>query len=355
MQYLGRLLKFNFEHESMVNNSILQIGQYIAHTMGITKPLLLRFLIIHLPLLTLFTFGNQGFSNQDRDLLSLNKLLQASEVDFAKAKIAIDRIIQPKIDGHTIEKNLQEMLASIKAIAGPYPSDQANIAAIRKYLHEKGPWNHYKIFQYDFADPSGVNIGSKVLANYLKTRKGNCVSMPILFLILADRLGLDVGLATAPNHLLVKFTDSASQKTFNIEATSGGYFARDTWYQEKMGVTDKAISKGAYLKKLSRKESLAAMIISAGEYYSRQGQYLKAIEVFKMVLNAYPKSIYSMLKAGNSYAKLLEREFYRVYKNLNQVPREKRERLDLYGKENQRYFAAAEMLGWQEKAVPMSP
>lgn len=39
----------------------------------------------------------------------------------------------------------------------------------------------------------------KLLSRYLDSRRGDCVSMPILFLILADRLGLDVSLSTRRN------------------------------------------------------------------------------------------------------------------------------------------------------------
>ena len=55
---------------------------------------------------------------------------------------------------------------------------QARMEALRLYLYEPGPWNDQRPYQYDFADPTGTKVENKLLANYLRTRKGNCVSMP---------------------------------------------------------------------------------------------------------------------------------------------------------------------------------
>ena len=67
---------------------------------------------------------------------------------------------------------------------------------------ESGPLNvdsaYNRPFTYDLKDPLGQQVRSKMLSTYVRTRKGNCVSMPVLFLIVADRLGLKVRLAAAP-------------------------------------------------------------------------------------------------------------------------------------------------------------
>ena len=43
------------------------------------------------------------------------------------------------------------------------------------------------------------------MSHYLATRKGNCVSMPVLFVILGQKLGLPITLAIAPNHVFAKY------------------------------------------------------------------------------------------------------------------------------------------------------
>jgi len=94
------------------------------------------------------------------------------------------------------------------------------------------------------SDPLGQNPTHDLLTSYLASRKGNCVSMPILFVILGERLGLNVTLSTAPLHVLVKYTDAQSGVTYNLEATSGGGFTRDAWYRQNLPMTDVAIANG---------------------------------------------------------------------------------------------------------------
>jgi len=69
--------------------------------------------------------------------------------------------------------------------------------------------------------------------------------MPFLFIILGDKLGIDVTASTAPLHVFVKFTDTDG-KTYSLETTSGANFSRDAWYREQMPMTNQAIDNGVY-------------------------------------------------------------------------------------------------------------
>src|SRR3546814_13674837 len=74
---------------------------------------------------------------------------------------------------------------------------------------------------------------NKLLPTYLASRRGNCVSMPVLHIILAEKLGLNVHLSTAPLHMFVRYTNPQNQRDLSIEPTSGGYPTRDVWSREK--------------------------------------------------------------------------------------------------------------------------
>lgn len=222
------------------------------------------------------------------------------------------------------------------------------MSAIKRYLYKKGPWNNYQSYQYDFADPMGSNIFNETLSQYIASKKGNCVSMPLLFIILGDKMGLDLTASVAPLHVLAKFTESETGRTYNIEATSGGDFSRDKWYQEQMGITDRAIENGIYLKKLTKKETAALIVLSLGEYHFQQEKYNEAIDIYQLVLDYYPKSVQAMLKMGGSYYRLLDKHFLKKYKKVSQIPIEKRSLLKFYFNRNHHFFKLAESLGWQE-------
>jgi hypothetical protein len=69
------------------------------------------------------------------------------------------------------------------------PTSEQRVLAIKKYLYEACSWNDFKPYQYDFGDPISTKISNKLLPTYLKTRKGNYVNMPLLFVILGQKLG----------------------------------------------------------------------------------------------------------------------------------------------------------------------
>ena len=168
-------------------------------------------------------------------------------------KLSIDRLIDPNTDVEGTLKTIDSMVEQIKAMLREDDSSMVKMLSLKKYLYHKGDWNQYKPYQYDFADPLGTKIENKLLATYLKTKKGNCVTMPLLFVILGERLGLKVTLSTAPLHYFVKFTEDETGKTHNLETTSGAGFTREAWYREQMPMTDKAIANGIYLQALQRK------------------------------------------------------------------------------------------------------
>ena len=274
----------------------------------------------------------------------------SSDIDLARTKIMIDKFIDPSIDVEQSLKDLSRMAQTVRSASTPNMTDIDKMMSLRAYLYEGGYWNQFKPFHYDFADPLGINLHSQLLPTYLRTKKGNCVSMPFLFVILAKKLGLDVTVATAPLHLFVKFKDPQTGQMFNLETTNGAKIEGDSFYNEVMPMTNTAIQNGVYLKSLSKKETVAVMTIVLSEYYVKQEQWQNAIDITTLILKHYPKSAYAMLKLGNSYSDLLQEKvkFYRAKRTITDT---QKKHLDYLYAQNQRWFAKAESIGWQ----PVSP
>lgn len=230
----------------------------------------------------------------------------------------------------------------------PNASSRAKLEALKTYLYTAGPWNNQQPYQYDFDDPLGQKISNKLLPVYLASRKGNCVSMPLLFIILGQRLGLDVTAAHAPLHVLVKYRDSSSKNYINLEATSGANPARDVWYQQQFPMTDQAIANGIYLRPLSKKETVAAMVLTLAESYMQQRQYERAIDVADLVLEYDPKSVNAMLHKGSACAWLIRERFQKKYPTPNLIPPEERQYYVYLDQSNRSLYQKAEALGWRE-------
>ena len=119
-------------------------------------------------------------------------------ISYLDAEIAFDRLINPTANAVSAGLTIDKMVAAARNIAGPKASAGVKLDAVRKVIYTAGPWNDNRPFAYDLSDPLGQKPGNRRLSTYLKTRLGNCVSMPALFLIIADRLSLNVHLVRTP-------------------------------------------------------------------------------------------------------------------------------------------------------------
>ncbi|MEX3010526.1 transglutaminase family protein [Hoeflea sp. TYP-13] len=274
------------------------------------------------------------------------------KMNYTSAKLQIDALIDPSTNVGATVDTLDEMSGTVRKMLTTIPIEEADksverLRALKAFLYQPGHWNSFEPFQYDLNDPFGERIENKLLATYLETRQGNCVSMPILLLVLGERLDLDLTLSTAPLHVLVKYTDDGTGKTYNLEATSGAGFTRDTWYQKKSPMSEVAIKNGVYLKKLSRRETLAVMATTVLEFLLEQDQREEAIAVADVLLEAFPTHAYAMVKKGTAYYHLLNENILEPFPDPKSIPKELRPLADFCYNQNQMAFQKAEALGWQ--------
>lgn len=278
----------------------------------------------------------------------VRQVLGASEADFdyLRAAIAFEKLIAPASDATITEATVARLVDAAHQMAGPNPTDAYKLAAIRKAIYGSGAWNYDRAFSYDLDDPLGQKPQNRLLSTYIETRKGNCVSMPILFLIVADRMGLKVSLATAPLHIFVRYTDPQGVE-HNLETTSGGRAARTEWYRQNLPMSDRAIANGIYMRTLSRRESIATMANTTLEFLIQRGRYAEAIEVADAILAANPRDAHAMVKKGSAYAGLLQQEFIDKYPTPPLIPPTLRSRYRMLAHQNEKAFKDAGALGWE--------
>ena len=271
-----------------------------------------------------------------------------SEMDFAKIKLTIDKMIDPTINVDAGLKQIDGIVIQILGMLNSNPSSNERMLALKKYLYEKGPWNGYEVFRYDFDDPRGTKISNKLLPNYLASKKGNCVSMPLLFIVLGQRLNLDVTASTAPEHVFVKYTDADTGVTYNLEATSGASPARDVWLRQQFSVTDEAIASGIYLQKLTRRETVAVMATTLSENFSARHEPEKMIAIADALLPYYPKNVSLILAKGSAYSRLIRKHFISKYPMPKDIPAEQQPYFRHLSEQSEFWYSKAEALGWNQ-------
>ncbi|ADV14938.1 hypothetical protein Mesci_5931 [Mesorhizobium ciceri biovar biserrulae WSM1271] len=316
--------------------------------------------VIRLAATLLLMLAASGLSRADdidrsRPAAFVQALVNVPEgkADFARAKLAVDKFVDPSIDEVAGLVVIDSMAATVNKMLNTLPSEAASTSvekmkALRTFLYEGGWWNNGRPFEYDLSDSYGQKPSSQSLPNYLATRKGNCVSMPALFLILGKRLGLDVTLSIAPLHIFIKFNDDATGKTWNLETTSGAGFTRDAWYRQKLEMTDEAIANGVYLKALSQREALSILATPILDTLIATGRYEDAVAVADVLIEAYPANAYTLVKKGTAYYRLLDANIIQKYPKQGDIPADRIAYANGLYKANREAFARAEALGWRE-------
>ncbi len=123
--------------------------------------------------------------------------------------------------------------------------------------------------QYDFEDIYGNEDWTKMFVSKLmRTNTGQCHSLPLLYLILAEELQVEAYLAFSPEHSYVKLQDSIGN-WFNLELTNGHY-SSDLWLLSSGYVKSEAISSGIYMAPLSKKETIAHCLVDLAQGYIRK-------------------------------------------------------------------------------------
>lgn len=286
----------------------------------------------------------------DDAIASLSKRSE-QEIDLLEAKVCIDQVANPTTDFQRLISLVEVMVSELADMVPPDASQMDRMLAVQAYLYQPGPWNGERIFRYNFEDPYGIDSDTRQLGFYLEERLGNCVTMPILFAGLCQRIGAQVFLSEAPLHLLCRFMDPATGKTWNIETTNGGHPARTEWLKEQFEISDRAMDSGVYLRTLSNRESIGVLLGTLIEHHIEEGQFELGILASDLALEMHPIQAYAFLKKGHAFGGLLSALIDSLQlEGVDSVSQSMSNRLQHYQDQNTRAFQAAESLGWHESS-----
>lgn len=111
-------------------------------------------------------------------------------------------------------------------------------------------------FKYDFNDFRGEQDYTQMFTiKLLGTDKGQCHSMPLLYLMIAEQLGAKAWLSLAPQHSFIQFTDR-NGNLINFETTNGSIVSTNWLYQSGY-INANALKERTYLDTLSQRQLYA--------------------------------------------------------------------------------------------------
>lgn len=308
---------------------------------GVTIIIILIFSLLH----PLQLHANSQASSNTYEVVE-NLLNQPeSEIDLLSTLLTIEKIVDPTVSTSATKAEIDRLVENIESQLQGNESPINIISFISKTLYENGTGKNSRPYQYDFDDPLGIKISNKLISNYILTHKGNCVLMPMLYFMVANKLGIDCTLSTAPLHLFVMVKEPITSKYFNVEATHKGQITMQQFYIEKLRIKPLALQSAIYLQPLSKKQIVAVMAITLSEHYAEQQQWEQSIVIAKLAVKHYPNYAYAMIKIANGYYKLLSEA---VAKAENGYTAEEKQYMDYLYKNNVTYLTKAESLGWEQ-------
>jgi hypothetical protein len=193
----------------------------------------------------------------------------------------------------------KENLSKQNNVALNYAIQQLYLKPI-KYIDKNGIAKIHQPLKYDFNDYSGdLDYSKQFVSKLLYTGKGQCHSMPLLYLILANEIGAKANLAYSPNHSYIAFPDNENN-FYNFECTSA-CFPSYSFIMSSGYITNEAIKSGIYTVPTSLKETIANQLNDLG---SQQLFQYKGIDDFqlkcaKRTLEIYPNNIMALMTISN--------------------------------------------------------
>lgn len=125
--------------------------------------------------------------------------------------------------------------------------------------------------KYDLDDyKSEKHYDSHFVSKLMKSGSGQCYSMPLYYLVLAEKMGAKAYWAFSPQHSFVKIQDEAGT-WYNLELTCNAILS-DAHYMNSSYIKAEAIRNRIYLEPMGTKEVVAQMLIElAGSYFEKYG------------------------------------------------------------------------------------
>ena len=146
-------------------------------------------------------------------------------------------------------------------------------------------------FQYDYDDYQANNdLRNTFVTKCFATGFGQCASMPLVYLILAEKLGVKAYLSLAPQHSFIKHPDNKGY-IINYEPTSGWEIS-DSWYIDNMHISAQAVKTGIYLDTLNTQQVIAMCAFDLATLYARvdlTGKEDLILDCLKAGIPSFPK------------------------------------------------------------------
>ncbi len=234
------------------------------------------------------------------DRVSLETLISQSDqdLDLTDALLTVSKDWNPKLDLDVYRRKLDQLTEKLQKQLDGNQSPERLLSVLRDTLYQK------EGFAYtDKVDSQGIPLNSEeiFLHGLLDSKRGYCMTLSLLHLILGERLGLPLYGVALPNHFFVRY--ESGSKRINIETTQSGVSLPDTYYRDSFNVPSSRANE-FFMRNLSERESLGAYFSNVGMTYYKQKKPEKAVEYLNLAVKVNTRSLEALNNLANIHSEL---------------------------------------------------
>ncbi len=253
---------------------------------------LVAFFIMATPL----AYGNSSTPDSTQDRLRSLPSLPEEKINLSETLLLISKEWDPSLDLKQYQSKLDQLTEKVrKQIAGK-TSPEAVVAALRQVIHKDEGYAYT-----DQVDENNIplNPAEIFLHGLLDTKRGYCMTLSLLYLIVGENLNLPLHGVALPNHFFVRYGSNNAQ--INIETTQSGVTLPDSYYLQRFDIPK---TSTFFMRPLGKKQSLGSYFSNVGMTYYKRAKIDQAVYYLNLSTQINPKSIEAHNNLGNIFAEM---------------------------------------------------
>lgn len=205
------------------------------------------------------SIGTESATPEGPNVLAVMLSTNENRIDIGRACLTIAKDVYPSLRVAEYDGTLDRMAQRVSLLAQGASDPVKRIGLLNTFFFKAGWWNDSVVYTYDLDDLDARRLDNRYLNGILATRNGSCVTMSMLYLVVADRLDWPIAPVRAAKHVFCRYNAPGFDEN-NIEPTCGGGYLTDSQYVAFGGISLHAIRAGVYMRSLSKREYIATLI-----------------------------------------------------------------------------------------------
>jgi tetratricopeptide (TPR) repeat protein len=224
------------------------------------------------------------------DALAAIALLPDGEVPLGKTLVMAsslwgEDLTGVPVDPAVIEGEIDRLAERVRPALRDRSDPRKVISTLNRFLYVEEGYTY---------DSDAGNPENYLLDRVIARKRGNCLGLTSLYLLMAERLSIPLRGVYVPSHSFVRYEDGRVR--FNIETGDKGADWQDGRYVRDFRLT----GNRPYLRSLGRKEMIGVYLKSLGTAYSREGREGHALRLYRGAAVFYPALPDAYFNAGVS-------------------------------------------------------